>query len=98
MIKTLTATTLAFVVAAGAAVAQTAAPGTPAPAAAPAPVAKADPANDAKFKASDKNSNGVLDGAEVTAFTKDLAKIDTDKDKKISRVEFDVAVKAGLIK
>ncbi len=106
MMKTLTTATLALVLAAGAAIAQTTAPtmpaATPAPAPAatpaPAPVVKADPANDAKFKTADKNANGMLDGAEVTPFTKDLAKIDTNKDSKISRGEFDVAVKAGLIK
>ena len=53
---------------------------------------------DAKFKAADKNANGSLDGAEVDAYKADLAKIDTDKDGKISSAEFAAASKSGVIK
>jgi Ca2+-binding EF-hand superfamily protein len=52
----------------------------------------------AKFKAADKNSNGALDGTELDAYKADLAKIDTDKDGKISLAEFQAAVKSGIVK
>ena len=53
---------------------------------------------DAKFKAADKNGNGSLDGAELDAYKADLAKIDTDKDGKISLAEFQAASKSGVVK
>ncbi|MDX2158162.1 MAG: hypothetical protein SFW09_16805 [Hyphomicrobiaceae bacterium] len=73
---------LALVLTAGSAVAQTKAPN---------PV-------DAKFVAADVDKSGSLEGKEVDAFKADLAKIDTNKDGKISSQEFDVAVKTGLVK
>ncbi len=64
----------------------------------PPKVPAADAAVDAKFKAADKNNSGSLDGAELDAYKANMAKIDTDKDGKISRAEFAAAVKSGLIK
>ena len=64
------------------------------PPAAPA----ADAAVVAKFKTADKNANGSLDGAELDAYKTNMTKIDTDKDGKISQVEFVAATKAGHIK
>jgi hypothetical protein len=74
-----------------------------APARAPAaPVAvqaaKLDPAVEAKFKAIDKDNNGALEGAELSTFKDTLAKIDTNKDGKVSRDEFAAATKGGVIK
>lgn len=70
----------------------------PAPAASAAKPAALEPAVEARFKAVDKDNNGTLDGAEVTGYKNDMAKIDTDKDGKISRAEFAAAVKGGVIK
>lgn len=64
------------------------------PPAAPA----ADAAVVAKFKTTDKNANGSLDGAELDAYKANMTKIDTDKDGKISQAEFVAATKAGHIK
>ena len=86
--KLLTGTVLAVAIASGAAFAQTTPPMAPA----------ADAAVEAKFKAADKNTSGSLDGAEVDAYKADLAKIDIDKDGKISKAEFVAATKAGHIK
>ena len=86
--KLLTASALALALGSGAAFAQTTAPQMPA----------ADAAVDSKFKAADKNNNGSLDGAEVDAYKADMAKIDTDKDGKISKAEFASATKAGHVK
>lgn len=94
MKKILATSILAVVVASGAALAQTSTQ--KAPAAPPATVV--DAASDAKFKAVDKNGSGIIEGAELTAYTADMAKIDTDKDGKISRLEFAAAVKSGVIK
>jgi hypothetical protein len=88
MIKLVTGTLVALALVAGPALAQTT---TPASVTAEAAVA-------AKFKAADKNSNGVLDGAELDAYKANLAKIDTDKDGKISMAEFTAATKSGLVK
>ena len=63
-----------------------------------APTVTLDAAHETRFKGLDKNNNGTLDGAEVASFKNDMAKIDTDKDGKISRAEFAAAVKGGLIK
>ena len=76
--------------------AQTTAPKSPAAPA--APVVTIDPPAEAKFKAADKDNNGALSGAEISAFKADLAKIDTNKDGNVSREEFASAVKAGVIK
>jgi Skp family chaperone for outer membrane proteins len=106
MIKLVTASVLALSLATGAALAQTAPTAPPATGSSP-PLAAAptapkadggDAAVIAKFKAADKNANGALDGAEVDAFKADLVKIDTDKDGKISQVEYVSATKAGVIK
>ena len=99
MQKLLASAFLALTVASGSAFAQAPAP-TPAPAvkAPAAPVVTLDAATEAKFKAVDKDNSGVLEGAELTAYKADLAKIDTDKDGKVSRGEFAAAVKAGIIK
>ena len=86
--KFLTATVFAVGLASGAAFAQTTPPIAPA----------ADAAVEAKFKGADKNNNGSLDGAEVDVYKADIAKIDTDKDGKISKAEFVTATKAGHIK
>lgn len=53
---------------------------------------------DAKFTAADVNKSGSLEGAEVDKYKADMAKIDTNKDGKISKDEFAAAVKAGVIK
>ena len=98
--KFLTSAILALTVASGSAYAQTSAP---APAPTPAPAAKApamtlDAATEAKFKAVDKDNSGSLEASESTAYKADMAKIDTDKDGKVSRAEFAAAVKGGIIK
>ena len=86
--KLLTGVFLALALASGAALAQATPPKAPA----------ADAAVDAKFKAADKNNNGALDGAELDTYKADLAKIDTNKDGKISSAEFASATKSGIIK
>ena len=83
--KLITTTLVALALASGSAFAQTSPPA-------------ADAALVAKFKTADKNSNGSLDGVELEAYKADMAKIDTDKDGKISQVEFVAASKAGQIK
>ncbi len=55
-------------------------------------------AAEAKFKSADTNNNGALEGAELNAFKSTLAQVDTDKDGKLTRGEFDAGVKAGHIK
>ncbi len=57
----------------------------------------ADPV-DAKFVAADTDKSGTLEGKETDAFKADLAKIDTNKDGKVSKQEFEVAMLTGLIK
>lgn len=84
--KLVTGTLLAVAVASSAALAQSTPPAAPSAAV------------DAKFKAADKNSNGALEGPEAEAFKANLAKIDSNKDGKISRDEFAAASKAGTIK
>lgn len=91
MMKFVTGALLALAIAAGPAMAQTT-PTTPSTA------PGADPAVEAKFKAADKNGNGTLEGAEVDAYKANLAKIDTNKDGKVTRDEFAAASKAGVIK
>ncbi len=88
MIRSITGAALALVIGSGAAFAQATPPKAP----------TADPAVEVKFKAADKNSNNVLDGAELDAFKANLTAIDSDKDGKISNIEFAAAVKAGHIK
>ncbi len=87
---------IAAVVALGlapAALAQTSPPATTPPSAT-APDAMAD----AKFKSADKNNNGSLDGVEMEPHKAMMTQVDTDKDGKISRVEFLAGMKAGHIK
>jgi len=88
MMKLVTGALLALAIATGPALAQTTPPTAPG----------ADPAVEAKFKAADKNSNGTLEGAEVDAYKANLAKIDANKDGKVTRDEFAAASKAGVIK
>lgn len=98
MLTKITSTIFALTIVTGSALAQApAAPKAPA-VTPPATTTAVDPAVEAKFKAVDKDSNGSLDGAEVTAYKADMAKIDTDKDGKISKAEFAAATKAGVIK
>ncbi len=96
MNKLLAIAVIASSVISGAAFAQTVAP--TAPAVKPAATPAIDPAADVKFKAVDKDSSGQIDGAELTIYKAEMAKIDTDKDGKISRAEFAAASKAGVIK
>jgi hypothetical protein len=94
MIKVVTGTLVALALIAGPALAQTTTPTTkPTTAAATGEAAVA-----AKFKGADKNGNGSLDGAELDSYKADLAKIDTDKDGKISLAEFQAANKSGVVK
>jgi len=86
--KFITTTLVACALASGSAFAQATPPKGPA----------ADAALVAKFKAADKNGNGSLDGTELEAYKANMAQIDTDKDGKISQVEFAAAIKAGHIK
>ena len=88
MIKLVTGTVLAIAFATGAAFAQATPPAPP----------TADAAVIAKFKVADKNNNGSLEGAELDAHKAKMTSIDTDKDGKISQVEFVAATKAGHIK
>jgi hypothetical protein len=86
--KFITATLVAVALASGTAFAQATPPTAPA----------GDAAVVAKFKAADKNSNGSLDGTELDGYKANMTKIDTDKDGKISQVEFAAAAKAGHVK
>jgi Ca2+-binding EF-hand superfamily protein len=94
MIKVVTGTLVALALIAGPALAQTTTPTTKPTTAA----ASGDAAVAAKFKGADKNGNGSLDGAELDSYKADLAKIDTDKDGKISLAEFTAANKSGVVK
>ena len=53
---------------------------------------------EAKFATIDADKSGTLEGKETESFKADLVKIDTNKDGKVSRQEFDVAMLTGLIK
>ena len=89
MIKVLAGSVLALALVTGPVLAQTATT---------TKVAAVDASVEAKFKAADKNSNGFLDGAELDSYKANLAKIDTDKDGKISLAEFAAAAKSGVVK
>jgi EF hand len=83
----------------GQAWAQSPASPTPAsPPAASAGEAVMAPAAEAKFKAADPGGTGFIQGAALDSFKPVMAKVDTNKDGKISRAEFAAAVKAGVIK
>lgn len=91
-------TSLALTLLAGQALAETTATtAKPATSAQPATPA-ADPATEAKFKAADKNGSGALETTEADAYKSVMAKVDTNKDGKISQDEFAAGSKAGLIK
>lgn len=79
----------------GSASSATTTPPTTTQAAAPA---AGDAAIEAKFKALDKDNGGTLEGAETAALKDVLAKVDTNKDGKVSKLEFAAAVKAGVVK
>ena len=96
MQKILASAALAIVLASGSSIAQTPVP--TAPAAPPASAVTLDAATEAKFKSADKDGSGTLDGAETDAYKADMAKIDTNKDGKVTRDEFAAAVKSGVIK
>ena len=106
MIKIATTSIFALAALSGAAFAQTAAPKAPTmtpPAATSTPSTSAtttamDPAVEAKFKAADKSGKGFIEGNDLTPYKSVMSKVDTDKDGKISKVEFAAAVKAGIIK
>ena len=55
-------------------------------------------ADEAKFKAADKNGNGALEGAETDAYKANLTKIDANKDGKVTREEFLAAAKSGVVR
>ena len=93
MKKLITATVIAFGMACVPAMAQTTTPKAPA-----APQTTLDAAAEAKFKAADKDGNGMLSSTESSAYKADMAKIDTNKDGNVSRDEFASAVRSGVIK
>ena len=51
-----------------------------------------------KFVAADRDKSGQLEGAEATPYRVAMAKIDANKDGKISKAEFVAAAKAGVIR
>jgi hypothetical protein len=55
-------------------------------------------ADDAKFKAADKNGNGALEGTETDAYKANMTKIDVNKDGKVTREEFIAAAKSGVVR
>jgi hypothetical protein len=55
-------------------------------------------ADDAKFKAADKNGNGALEGTETDAFKAKMTQIDSNKDGKVTREEYLAAAKSGVIR
>ena len=86
MQKLITGSLLALALASGQALAQA------------TPPAAANAAVEAKFKAADKNTNGMLEGAELDVYKSTMVQADSNKDGKISRDEFVAATKAGHIK
>ena len=102
MKKTSVILSLVSLLAAGAVHAQAPAPAPSAPApskpsSAPAQAKPADPV-DIKFMTVDKDKSGMLEGAELDTYKADLAKINSNKDGKVSKEEFNMAMKTGLIK
>ncbi|MFM9942764.1 MAG: hypothetical protein ACKVP7_25080 [Hyphomicrobiaceae bacterium] len=87
------ATAFAVMLASSAALAQA-----PTPSQVPGAPKASDAAAEAKFTASDKDRSGFLDGAELDPMKADLAKIDSNRDGRVSKEEYLAAVKAGLIK
>jgi hypothetical protein len=55
-------------------------------------------ADEAKFKAADKNGNGALEGAETDAYKANMTQIDANKDGKVTREEFLAAAKSGIVR
>jgi hypothetical protein len=55
-------------------------------------------ADEAKFKAADKNGNGALEGTETDAFKANMTRIDTNKDGKVTREEYLAAAKSGVLR
>jgi opacity protein-like surface antigen len=55
-------------------------------------------ADEAKFKAADKNGNGALEGTETDAFKANMTRIDSNKDGKVTREEFLAAARSGVIR
>ena len=55
-------------------------------------------ADEAKFKAADKNGNGALEGAETDAYKANMTQIDANKDGKVTREEFLAATKSGVVR
>jgi hypothetical protein len=95
----LTGTFLVLTLASGQALAETpAAPSKPATTAVQPATPAADASTDAKFKAADKNGSGALETTEADPYKAVMAKVDTNKDGKISQDEFMSGSKAGLIK
>jgi hypothetical protein len=64
----------------------------------PPSATKPSAADEAKFKAADKNGNGALEGAETDAYKASMTRIDTDKDGKVTREEFLAAAKSGVLR
>jgi uncharacterized protein with FMN-binding domain len=62
------------------------------------PSATTQGADEAKFKAADKNGNGALEGPETEAYKASMTKIDINKDGKVTREEFLAASKSGVIR
>ena len=92
-------TSLALTLLAGQALAETAtSPAKPATTAAQPATPTTDASVESKFKAADKNGSGALETTEADAYKAVMAKVDTNKDGKISQDEFAAGSKAGLIK
>jgi hypothetical protein len=64
----------------------------------PSPPSAPSAADDAKFKAADKNGNGALEGTETDAFKAKMTQIDSNKDGKVTREEYLAAAKSGVVR
>ena len=62
------------------------------------PSASTPSADEAKFKAADKNGNGALEGTETDAYKANMTQIDANKDGRVTREEFLAAAKSGVIR
>lgn len=83
-----------------AAIALTLAPAAYAQSQQPSPPSATTPstADEARFKAADKNGNGALEGTETDAYKANMTQIDANKDGKVTREEFLAAAKSGVIR